>query len=30
VSEPGLRNMYVQVVEDIAAFLGDAPIRTIS
>jgi phosphoglycerate dehydrogenase-like enzyme len=30
VSEPGLRNMYVQVVEDIAAFLDGAPIRTIS
>ena len=30
VSEPGLRNMYGQVVEDIAAFRAGAPIRTIS
>ena len=30
VSEPGLRNMYIQVVEDIAAFLDGAPIRSIS
>ena len=29
VSEPGLRNMYLQVVEDIAAFLEGTPIRTI-
>jgi phosphoglycerate dehydrogenase-like enzyme len=29
VSEPGFRNMYTQVVEDIAAFLGGAPIRTV-
>jgi len=29
VSEPGFRNMYSQVVEDIAAFLGGVPIRTI-
>jgi phosphoglycerate dehydrogenase-like enzyme len=30
VSEPGLRSMYIQVVEDLAAFLDGAPIRTIS
>ena len=30
VSEPGLRNMYTQAVEDIAAFLAGAPIRTVS
>jgi phosphoglycerate dehydrogenase-like enzyme len=30
VSEAGLRNMYGQVVEDIAAFLAGAPIRTVS
>jgi len=30
VSEPGLRNMYRQAVEDIAAFLAGAPIRTVS
>jgi phosphoglycerate dehydrogenase-like enzyme len=30
VSEPGLRNMYSQAVEDIAAFLAGTPIRTIS
>jgi phosphoglycerate dehydrogenase-like enzyme len=30
VSEPGLRNMYRQAVEDIAAFRAGAPIRTIS
>jgi phosphoglycerate dehydrogenase-like enzyme len=30
VSEPGLRNMYGQVVEDIAAFLAGTPIRTVS
>jgi phosphoglycerate dehydrogenase-like enzyme len=29
-SEPGFRNMYVQAVADIAAFLGGSPIRTIS
>jgi phosphoglycerate dehydrogenase-like enzyme len=29
VSEAGLRQMYEQVVEDIAAFLNGAPIRTI-
>lgn len=29
VSEPGLRNMYRQAVEDIAAFLAGAPIRTV-
>jgi phosphoglycerate dehydrogenase-like enzyme len=29
VSEPGLRHMYGQVVEDIAAFTAGAPIRTI-
>lgn len=29
VSEPGLRNMYRQAVEDIAAFRAGAPIRTI-
>ncbi len=29
VSESGLRQMYGQVVEDIAAFLGGSPIRTI-
>lgn len=30
VSEPGLRNMYRQAVEDIAAFRAGAPIRTVS
>jgi phosphoglycerate dehydrogenase-like enzyme len=30
VSEPGLRSMYRQAVEDIAAFLAGAPIRTVS
>jgi phosphoglycerate dehydrogenase-like enzyme len=30
VSEPGLRHMYGQVVEDIAAFLAGVPIRVIS
>ena len=30
VSEPGLRNMYRQAVEDIEAFLAGAPIRTVS
>ncbi len=30
VSEPGLRHMYEQVVEDIAAFLAGEPIRTIA
>jgi phosphoglycerate dehydrogenase-like enzyme len=29
VSEPGLRQMYVQVVEDIAAFLAGEPIRAL-
>ena len=29
VSEPGMRHMYVQVVEDIAAFLEGEPIRTL-
>jgi phosphoglycerate dehydrogenase-like enzyme len=29
VSEAGMRHMYVQVVQDIAAFLNGAPIRTI-
>ncbi|HTU94742.1 MAG TPA: D-2-hydroxyacid dehydrogenase family protein [Solirubrobacteraceae bacterium] len=29
VSEPGMRHMYGQAVEDIAAFLNGAPIRTI-
>jgi phosphoglycerate dehydrogenase-like enzyme len=29
VSEPGFRNMYGQAVEDIAAFLGGVPIRTV-
>jgi phosphoglycerate dehydrogenase-like enzyme len=29
VSEPGMRHMYGQVVEDIAAFLDGAPIRTL-
>jgi phosphoglycerate dehydrogenase-like enzyme len=29
VSEPGMRHMYGQVVEDIAAFTAGAPIRTI-
>jgi phosphoglycerate dehydrogenase-like enzyme len=29
VSEPGLRDMYVQVVEDIAAFLAGDPIRSL-
>jgi phosphoglycerate dehydrogenase-like enzyme len=29
VSEPGMRHMYGQVVEDIAAFLAGAPIRTL-
>jgi phosphoglycerate dehydrogenase-like enzyme len=29
VSEPGMRHMYGQVVEDIAAFLAGDPIRTI-
>jgi phosphoglycerate dehydrogenase-like enzyme len=29
VSEPGMRHMYGQVVEDIAAFLAGEPIRTI-
>jgi phosphoglycerate dehydrogenase-like enzyme len=29
VSEPGFRHMYGQVVEDIAAFMAGAPIRTI-
>lgn len=28
-NEPGIRHMYVQVVEDIAAFLAGSPIRTI-
>jgi phosphoglycerate dehydrogenase-like enzyme len=30
VSEPGLRSMYRQAVEDIAAFLAGAPIRTVT
>jgi phosphoglycerate dehydrogenase-like enzyme len=30
VSEPGFRQMYGQVVQDIAAFLAGAPIRTIA
>ncbi len=30
VSEPGLRHMYGQVVEDIAAFLAGLPIRVVS
>jgi phosphoglycerate dehydrogenase-like enzyme len=30
VSEAGFRQMYGQVVEDIAAFLAGSPIRTIS
>src|SRR5580700_8072706 len=30
VSEAGLRNMYGQAVEDIAAFLAGAPIRTVT
>jgi phosphoglycerate dehydrogenase-like enzyme len=30
VSEPGMRHMYGQVVQDIAAFLNDAPIRTLA
>jgi phosphoglycerate dehydrogenase-like enzyme len=30
VSEPGFRSMYGQVVEDIAAFLDGAPIRTVA
>jgi D-3-phosphoglycerate dehydrogenase len=29
VSEPGMRHMYGQVVEDIAAFLAGTPIRTL-
>ena len=29
VSEPGMRHMYGQVVEDIAAFIDGAPIRTL-
>lgn len=29
VSEPGMRHMYVQVVEDISAFLEGEPIRTV-
>jgi phosphoglycerate dehydrogenase-like enzyme len=29
VSEPGLRHMYGQVVQDIAAFIQGAPIRVI-
>jgi hypothetical protein len=29
VSEDGMRHMYGQVVEDIAAFLAGTPIRTI-
>ena len=29
VSEPGMRHMYGQAVQDIAAFLGGAPIRTL-
>ena len=29
VSEPGMRHMYGQVVEDIAAFLAGAPIRSV-
>jgi phosphoglycerate dehydrogenase-like enzyme len=29
VSEPGMRHMYGQVVQDIAAFLDGAPIRTL-
>jgi phosphoglycerate dehydrogenase-like enzyme len=29
VSEPGLRHMYEQVVQDIAAFIAGAPIRLI-
>ncbi|HEY2440889.1 MAG TPA: NAD(P)-dependent oxidoreductase, partial [Solirubrobacteraceae bacterium] len=30
VSEPGLRHMYGQVVEDIASFLEGAPIREVA
>lgn len=30
VSEPGLRQMYGQAVEDIAAFLGGTPVRVIT
>jgi phosphoglycerate dehydrogenase-like enzyme len=30
VSEPGLRHMYEQVVEDIAAYLAGTPIRTVA
>jgi phosphoglycerate dehydrogenase-like enzyme len=30
VSEPGLRHMYGQVVEDIAAFLKGAPVRVVA
>jgi phosphoglycerate dehydrogenase-like enzyme len=30
VSEPGLRDMYEQVVQDIAAFIAGAPIRTLA
>ena len=30
VSEAGMRHMYGQVVQDIAAFLGGAPIRELS
>jgi len=30
VSEPGLRHMYGQVVEDIAAFMAGVPIRVVS
>ncbi len=29
VSEPNFRHMYGQVVEDIAAFLAGAPVRTL-
>ncbi|HEX3690528.1 MAG TPA: D-2-hydroxyacid dehydrogenase family protein [Solirubrobacteraceae bacterium] len=29
VSEPGMRHMYGQVVQDIAAFLAGAPVRTL-
>ena len=29
VSEPGMRHMYGQVVQDIAAFLAGEPIRTL-
>ena len=30
VSEPGLRAMYGQVVEDIAAFMRGTPVRVLS